>query len=103
MAYIYKIINDINQKIYIGKTKFSIEKRFKEHCSDAYRRSFEKRPLYAAMRKYGIEHYLQCAQLYLALIPIGESPIARFDICLCSRIGKDTSLQNWDLMVQVRP
>lgn len=57
MAYIYKIINDINQRIYIGKTEFSIEKRFKEHCSDAYRRSFEKRPLYAAMRKYGIEHF----------------------------------------------
>ena len=29
MAYIYKITNDINQKIYIGKTEFSVEKRFK--------------------------------------------------------------------------
>ena len=27
MAYIYQIVNDINQKIYIGKTEFSIEKR----------------------------------------------------------------------------
>ena len=34
MAYIYQITNDINQKIYIGKTEFSIEKRFKEHCKD---------------------------------------------------------------------
>ena len=57
MAYIYKIVNDINQKIYIGKTAFSIEKRFKEHCQDAFRQSKEKRPLYAAMRKYGIEHF----------------------------------------------
>lgn len=57
MAYIYKIINDINQKIYIGKTEFSIEKRFDEHIHDAFRRKNEKRPLYAAMQKYGIEHF----------------------------------------------
>ena len=57
MAYIYQIINDINQKIYIGKTEFSIEKRFKEHCYDAFRANNEKRPLYSAMRKYGVEHF----------------------------------------------
>ena len=57
MAYIYQITNQINGKIYIGKTEFSIEKRFKEHCDDAYRESKEKRPLYAAMRKYGIENF----------------------------------------------
>lgn len=57
MAYIYQITNDINSKIYIGKTEFSIEKRFKEHCQDAFRDRNEKRPLYAAMRKYGIEHF----------------------------------------------
>ena len=57
MAYIYQIVNDVNNKVYIGKTEFSIEKRFKEHCSDAFRERNEKRPLYAAMRKYGIEHF----------------------------------------------
>ena len=57
MAYIYKIVNDINQKIYIGKTDFSIEKRFKEHCRDAFKERSEKRPLYSAMKKYGIEHF----------------------------------------------
>lgn len=57
MAYIYQISNDINNKIYIGKTEFSIEKRFKEHCQDAFRERLEQRPLYAAMRKYGIEHF----------------------------------------------
>lgn len=57
MAYIYQIINDINQKIYVGKTEFSIEKRFKEHCKDAFRERNEKRPLYSAMRKYGVEHF----------------------------------------------
>lgn len=57
MAYIYQITNDINGKIYVGKTEFSIEKRFKEHCADAFRERNEKRPLYSAMRKYGIEHF----------------------------------------------
>lgn len=57
MAYIYQIQNDINGKIYVGKTEFSIEKRFKEHCRDYKKEHCEKRPLYAAMRKYGIEHF----------------------------------------------
>ena len=57
MSYIYKITNNINNKIYVGKTEFSIEKRFKEHCKDAFRERNEKRPLYAAMRKYGVENF----------------------------------------------
>lgn len=56
MAYIYKIINDINDKVYIGKTEFNIEKRFKEHCRDS-KKGYENRPLYNAMNKYGIEHF----------------------------------------------
>ena len=57
MAYIYQIVNDINGKIYVGKTERSIEERFREHCKDYTRRDFEKRPLYRAMKKYGIEHF----------------------------------------------
>lgn len=57
MGYIYKITNDINNKIYIGKTEFDIEKRFQEHCRDALKDRNEKRPLYNAMNKYGIEHF----------------------------------------------
>ena len=57
MSKIYKIVNDINEKIYVGKTESSLEKRFTEHCKDSQKREEEKRPLYAAMRKYGIEHF----------------------------------------------
>ena len=57
MAYIYKIINDINNKIYIGKTYRTIEKRFQEHCREYKTRRSETRPLYRAMNKYGIEHF----------------------------------------------
>ena len=57
MSYIYKIINDINNKVYVGKTNLSIEKRFKQHCSDSFKKTEQKRPLYMAMQKYGIEHF----------------------------------------------
>ena len=32
MSAIYVITNLINQKQYVGKTSYSIEKRWKEHC-----------------------------------------------------------------------
>ena len=57
MSKIYIITNDINDKVYVGKTEFSIEKRFREHCADSLKERCEKRPLYAAMRKYGVEHF----------------------------------------------
>ena len=57
MSYIYVITNDINGKQYVGKTNWTIEKRFKEHISDSKRQRCEKRPLYVAMNKYGIEHF----------------------------------------------
>lgn len=52
-GYIYKIWNDINDKIYIGKTISSLDKRFNEHCADSKRIRNENRPLYQAMNKYG--------------------------------------------------
>ena len=57
MPYIYKITNQINGKSYIGKTLFSIEERWKEHCKDCRKEHYEKRPLYAAMNKYGVQSF----------------------------------------------
>ena len=57
MGYIYKITNDINNKVYIGKTLKSIEARFHEHIKDSKRIKYENRPLYRAMCKYGVEHF----------------------------------------------
>ena len=57
MSFIYKITNQINNKIYIGKTNLTVQERFKEHCRDSKRTNEEKRPLYNAMNKYGIENF----------------------------------------------
>lgn len=54
---IYKITNDVNDKIYVGKTNSSIEERFKQHLRDACKKTEEKRPLYNAINKYGKEHF----------------------------------------------
>ena len=57
MPYIYKITNDINNKIYIGKTSTTVEQRWSEHKADFNCQSKQHRPLYSAMRKYGLEHF----------------------------------------------
>ena len=55
MSYIYKITNNINGKIYIGKTSNTIEQRFKRHCLDSLK--YKERPLYRAFNKYGISNF----------------------------------------------
>ena len=57
MPYIYKITNLINGKLYIGKTSNSIKERWKEHISDSQKERCEKRPLYDAFNKYGIDNF----------------------------------------------
>lgn len=56
MNFIYKITNDINGKLYIGKTNRSIETRFQEHINFS-KRAYKNRPLYDAMNKYGVNHF----------------------------------------------
>lgn len=58
MAYIYKIENQINHKIYIGKTEhIDPLQRWKEHQSDSKRERCNHRALYRAMNKYGIDNF----------------------------------------------
>lgn len=55
---IYCISNDINDKLYIGKTTHAtLEERLKEHFKDSQKELKEKRPLYSAIKKYGKEHF----------------------------------------------
>ena len=54
MGYIYKISNDINDKLYIGQTSYTIAYRWYHHISDGKRLDYK---LYRAMKKYGKEHF----------------------------------------------
>ena len=58
MACIYKIVNQINQKMYIGQTTVTVERRWQKHISDSKRKELQNRPLYKAFNKYGIENFL---------------------------------------------
>jgi len=54
VAKVYKITNLINNKIYVGKTNYTIlEKRIKEHFR--YAKRFAHRPLYKDINKYGVK------------------------------------------------
>lgn len=57
MSYIYVIVNDVNNKKYVGKTNFTIKRRFAQHLSDSKKEQIQGRPLYKAMKKYGVEHF----------------------------------------------
>lgn len=58
MAYIYKIENQINHKVYIGKTSYSNpNKRWIEHQKDSKNPNRNHRALYRALNKYGIENF----------------------------------------------
>ena len=56
MAYIYLISNDINDKVYIGKTVSTINERYKKHISEAFT-ELSNYTIHKAMRKYGLEHF----------------------------------------------
>lgn len=56
MPYIYKITNSVNGKCYIGKTSRTLNRRFAEHKANM--KNGADRPLYRAMRKYGVENFL---------------------------------------------
>lgn len=56
MFYIYKIINKINNKVYIGKTGRNIDVRWREHCSKASQGI--NTYLYNAIRKYGEDNFI---------------------------------------------
>ena len=55
-GFIYKIYNDINDKIYIGQTINSISKRFSAHISDAKSGNSDM-AIHNAMNKYGYDNF----------------------------------------------
>ena len=56
MAIIYKATNLKNQKVYIGQTIYSLDKRIKNHITEA-RNEKKPTPFHAAILKYGIDSF----------------------------------------------
>lgn len=52
-GYIYKIVNDVNDKIYVGETARTLDVRFNEHCFD--KRSTSK--IHKAIKEIGWQHF----------------------------------------------
>lgn len=52
---VYKITNTVNERVYVGLTTASLEKRWREHKCAA--NLDVDKPLYRAMRKYGIDKF----------------------------------------------
>jgi len=61
-GYIYKIYNDINDRVYIGQTTYTIDRRWKQHKLDATRDNITM-PLHKTMRSYGVENFHVCELL----------------------------------------
>lgn len=53
--YVYKIVNTINSRVYVGLTVCSLKKRWREHRSAA--NTGVNKPLYRAMRKHGVDNF----------------------------------------------
>lgn len=47
----------MNKHVYIGQTILPIENRFREHVKESQKYRAKNRPLYNAMRKYGVKHF----------------------------------------------
>ena len=56
-GYIYKVTNNINNKVYIGQTSTSIEKRWTQHKSAARTAKNNKIIFYNAINKYGEDNF----------------------------------------------
>lgn len=57
MTEIYIITNSVNDKVYIGKTKVGLKKRFYYHRNDRYNFRHKHKKLYVAMNEIGADKF----------------------------------------------
>lgn len=104
MGYIYKITNTINNKIYIGRTVKTVQKRFTQHKNNSNKEYFSQIVLYKAFNKYGIENF-KCEEIEKVSndklderekywIEYYDSYFNGYNSTLG---GKATQLYNWDV------
>lgn len=54
---IYKIYNDVNQKVYIGQTIRTLDYRLKRHLKEATKNAYPKNKFHRAIRKHGVDKF----------------------------------------------
>lgn len=54
---VYRAINTINGKSYIGKTLSPLRKRKRDHLCKLYKNYYKNNKFYNALRKYGVENF----------------------------------------------
>lgn len=108
MPYIYKIENQINHKVYIGKTLYTIERRWKQHQQNLQRNDLKHLKLYNAILKYGLENF-QVSEVEYVENPDILSEREQYWINYydsfyngynCSLGGEGLQLYNYDLIWQ---
>ena len=57
MGFIYMLTNNLNGKVYIGKTEKTVEERWKQHKRDSKRDYYKYRSIYQALNKSGEENF----------------------------------------------
>lgn len=55
IIYIYKIVNKVNGKIYVGQTTETLKQRFSRHMG--YQKDSSDTKFYRAVRKYGVNNF----------------------------------------------
>ena len=71
MGLIYKIVNSVNTKVYVGKTTDTFGTRWSQHKSRA-RHTYRNHYLYNAMRKHGIDNF--------SMVVLEEVPDENLDV-----------------------
>lgn len=104
MGYIYKITNTLNNKVYIGQTVKTVEKRFQQHKNNSNKEYFSQIILYKAFNKYGIENFIceQIEEVPNELLDEREKYWIKFydsyfDGYNSTLGGRATPLYNWDI------
>lgn len=104
MGYIYKITNLINQKVYIGQTIKTVQKRFIQHKNNSNKEYFSQIVLYKAFNKYGLENFVceEIEEVENALLDEREKYWIEYYDSYFSGYnstlgGRATQLYNWDV------
>lgn len=84
-GFIYKITNRVNNKVYIGQTRFTVEHRWNQHIKN-FNIEHRTQPLYMAFAKYGINNF--------SVEVLEECPINKLDEREIFWIAKYDSFKN---------